>query len=195
MGAKHLLATSRTARQARLGVRIPARRASGWTQLTIVADTRERYPYRFAHQDAVVEKRALPIGDYGVELDGQLVAAVQRKSLADLARRLLDGDLGFVLAELAAVPRAAGGLLRRGVQARARPARLLADLLARVQVRYPSVTIVFCGARKLAEEWTFRFLGAALAELAGEERFGDPCAASCEHLYFKRERAAISPGT
>jgi hypothetical protein len=39
----------------------------------------------------------------------------------------------------------------------------LADLLARVQVRYPSVPIVFCETRPLAEEWTFRFLGAALA--------------------------------
>ncbi len=50
----------------------------------------------------------------------------------------------------------------------------VADLLARLQMRYPSVPIVFCGARKRAEEWTFRFLGAALAELAGEGRFGDP---------------------
>ena len=39
----------------------------------------------------------------------------------------------------------------------------LADLLARVQVRYPSVPIVFCETRPLAEEWRFRFLGAALA--------------------------------
>lgn len=38
-----------------------------------------------------------------------------------------------------------------------------ADLLAAVQVRYPQVPIVFCDTRTLAEEWTYRFLGAALA--------------------------------
>jgi hypothetical protein len=39
----------------------------------------------------------------------------------------------------------------------------IAELLATVQVRYPTVPIVFCETRPLAEEWTFRFLGAALA--------------------------------
>jgi len=31
-------------------------------------------------------KKALPCGDYGIEIAGQLVAAVERKSLADLAQ-------------------------------------------------------------------------------------------------------------
>jgi hypothetical protein len=39
----------------------------------------------------------------------------------------------------------------------------VAELLAAVQVRYPSVPIVFLETRPLAEDWTFRFLGAALA--------------------------------
>ena len=37
----------------------------------------------------------------------------------------------------------------------------------RVQVRYPSVPIVFCETRALAEEWTYRFLVASAQ--AGEE--------------------------
>lgn len=45
------------------------------------------------------------------------------------------------------------------------PGGFLPDLLARVQVRYPEIPIVFCEARPLAEEWTYRYLGAALAEL------------------------------
>lgn len=44
----------------------------------------------------------------------------------------------------------------------------IAELLATVQVRYPSVPIIFCGTRPLAEEWTFRFLGAALAFIDAE---------------------------
>ncbi len=39
----------------------------------------------------------------------------------------------------------------------------VADLLATVQIRYPTVPVVFCDTRPLAEEWTFRFLGAAAA--------------------------------
>jgi hypothetical protein len=40
----------------------------------------------------------------------------------------------------------------------------LLELVARLQVRYPSVLIVFADSRKLAEEWTYRFLAAARGE-------------------------------
>ena len=39
----------------------------------------------------------------------------------------------------------------------------VAEMLAGAQVRYPNVPIVFCETRGLAQEWTYRFLGAALA--------------------------------
>lgn len=45
--------------------------------------------------------------DYGTTLDGRLVAAVERKSLADLATSLTTGKLRYALGELAALPRAA----------------------------------------------------------------------------------------
>jgi hypothetical protein len=32
-------------------------------------------------------------------------------------------------------------------------------------VRYPAVPVVFCDTRPLAQEWAYRFLGAAVAEL------------------------------
>jgi hypothetical protein len=41
-----------------------------------------------------------------------------------------------------------------------------ADLLARLQVRYPTVPVFFAETRPLAEEWTYRFLAAAYVELA-----------------------------
>jgi hypothetical protein len=37
------------------------------------------------------------------------------------------------------------------------------ELVAQLQVRYPSVPMVFADSRKLAEDWTHRFLGAAAA--------------------------------
>lgn len=48
----------------------------------------------------------------------------------------------------------------------------LADLLARLQVRYPEVPVIFADSRRSAEEWTYRFLAAALAESRSEARAG-----------------------
>jgi hypothetical protein len=163
--------TSRTVTGVRPGLRLPTRRASGTEALTVLRDTRERYGYRFPNQQATVDPQPLPVGDYGVALDGKVVASVERKSLDDLVTSAVDASLAFVMAELATLPRAAVVVEGRYADLFTRehvPAGYLADLVAQLQVRYPSVPIVFCGSRKLAEEWTFRFLGAARAELAGE---------------------------
>ena len=160
----------KTARAARPGVRVPGRRASGLGELTILVDTRERYPWRFGRQRGVtLERRALPAGDYAVQAPGgELAAVVERKTLQDLAGSLVDGSLSYLLAELAALPRAAvvvedryGGLFKlEHVQP-----GFVADLLGALAVRYPAVPVVFCDTRPLAQEWAYRFLGAAVAEL------------------------------
>ena len=161
--------TSRTTRQARPGLRVPTRRAAGWPVLHVLVDTRERYPYKFARQQVELERRPLPAGDYAVESDGEIVAAVERKSVADLAKVLVDGSLAYLLADLSALWRAAVVVEDRYKAIfeleRVRPG-FVPDLLARLQVRYPVVPIVFCDSRSLAEQWTLRFLGAALAEHA-----------------------------
>ena len=46
---------------------------------------------------------------------------------------------------------------------------VLAEGLAEAQVRFPSVPIVFCETRPLAQEWTYRFLGAAVAHHLEDE--------------------------
>lgn len=157
---------------ARPGARIPGRRASGIVEVEIVEDTRERYPYRFAHQKARTIREALPAGDYAVrDPQGRVVAAVERKALADLASALTNGTLVFEMARLTELPRAAvvvedrySALLRFPHA----PGGFLPDMLARVAVRYPTVPILFLETRPLAEEWTFRYLGAALAEAMAE---------------------------
>jgi hypothetical protein len=40
----------------------------------------------------------------------------------------------------------------------------LADRLARLQVRYTDVHLVFADARRYAEDWTYRFLTTVLAD-------------------------------
>ena len=161
----------RTRKQARPDVRLPTARASGIPELTVLVDSHERYPYRFSHQQVVAERRTLACGDYAVEVDGQVVAAVERKALEDLVSSVTNGRLRFALAELAALPRAAVVVEERYSRVFAnehvRPA-VLADGLAELQVRYPAVPIVFCETRSLAEEWTYRYLAAAASWLADE---------------------------
>ncbi len=93
--------------------------------------------------------------------------------MADLVSSLTGGRLRFALAELAALPpRAAVVIEDRYSEVykleRIRPA-VVADGLAELQVRYPSVPLVFCETRQLAEEWTYRFLAAAHAWAGGIE--------------------------
>jgi hypothetical protein len=161
----------RTTARSRPGVRVPTRRASGFGEITVLIDTRERYPYRFANQKATTQRHALPAGDYGVAIEEEIVAVVERKNLDDLARRLIDGDLAYAMAELATLERAAIVVEDRYSAlfkiAHVTPG-FVPELLARVQVRYPDVPIAFCDTRPLAEEWTYRFLAAALAHSQAE---------------------------
>ena len=170
----------RTRKQARPNVTTPTARAAGIAELEIVVDSHEQYAYRFATQQVALTKGALPCGDYGVVVDGRLVASVERKSLVDLVASLIGGKLRFAMAELAALPRAAVVVEDRYSQVfkldRVRPA-VVADGLAELQVARPNVPIVFCETRQLAEEWTYRFLAAAQAwaqtETAAIDRLPD----------------------
>jgi hypothetical protein len=164
--------SARTRKQARPNVRTPTARAAGIAELEVVVDSHEQYPYRFSGQQVRTVRRALPCGDYGLVVDGRLVAAVERKSMADLVSSLTSGKLRYALAELAALPRAALVVEDRYsqifTQQRIRPA-LVADGLAELQVRWPNVPIVYAETRPLAEEWTYRYLAAAYAWAAGED--------------------------
>jgi ERCC4 domain len=107
-------------------------------------------------------------------VDRRLVAAVERKSLADLVSSLINGKLRYALGDLAALPRAAVVVVEdRYSQVFkldwVRPA-VVADGLADLQIRWPSVPIVFSEARQLAEEWTYRYLAAAHAWANTESR-------------------------
>lgn len=158
--------SARTTRHARPGIRVPRRRAADLAQITILVDTRERYPYKFTQQHAAIERRALPAGDYGIASNDQIVAVVERKSLDDLVRRLIDGQLTYSIADMAALPRAAVVVEDRYsslFKLKHTKPGFVTELLAALTVRYPTVPIHFSETRPLAEEWTYRFLGAALA--------------------------------
>ena len=177
--------TSRTAKQARPAVALPTARGSGLSELEIVVDSHERYAWKFEHQQASTTRRALHAGDYGVLAGERLLASVERKSLQDLVGTLTSGRMRYVLADLAALPAAAVVVEDRYSSIfkldRVRPS-VVADSLGECQARFPSVPIVFCETRALAQEWTYRFLAAAVvhdgeSEHVQSEASGLPSAA------------------
>lgn len=160
--------TARTSKQARPNVDLPTARAQGVEDLQILVDSHERYPWRFTHQQAVTQRRGLPCGDYAVTDGEQIVAAVERKSLADLSSSLTSGKLAYALAELSDLPRAAVVVEDRYSQVftleHVRPA-VVAEAIAECHARFPAVPIIFAENRQLAQEWTYRFLAAAREEV------------------------------
>jgi len=164
--------TARTARRSRPGQRVPRQQPAGRGEVTIVVDSRERYPYRFADRPVERVREALAAGDYAVRRGDELLAVVERKTFEDFVGSAVDGSLGMRLTELAASSRAAVVVEERYAALlkveHVQPGWLL-ELVAHLQVRYPSVPIFFADSRKLAEEWTYRFLAAALAQAGGTE--------------------------
>lgn len=154
--------TAKTATAARPGLRVPTRRS----QLvpTIYVDSRERYGYTFGRYGPTVLSRTLAVGDYAAIAGDQVISVVERKAFDDFVTCLTDGSLMFAMAELSSVPAAAvvvegrySALFRHEYASQT----FLADVLARLHARYPHVPIIFLETRKLAEDWTYRFLRAA----------------------------------
>ena len=142
-----------------------------------MVDAHERYPYTFSAQQVRTSRRALDAGDYAICVDGRVVAAVERKALSDLVSSATSGTLRFALTALAALPRAAVIVEERYSQIFAQPQvrpSVVADAVAELQVRWPSVPIVFADNRKLAEEWTYRYLAAAGRDLHQRRRVRHP---------------------
>ena len=156
----------RTTKQSRPNVSVPTRRASGLV-LDVLVDSAEKYPYTFSSQQATTTRRRLSAGDYAVEHHGAVVAAVERKTVADLAGSLMSGRLTYALAELCGLPRAAVVVEDRYsalFKLEFASGGAVAEALAEAQARFPAVTVMWAETRPLAQDWTYRFLGAALAE-------------------------------
>lgn len=156
--------TQKTMQTARPGLKVPqARRLSG--SIVIAVDIREKYPWRFTRQGAECTRRELPVGDYGIIVDGKLCAAVERKTPEGLLSSALDGTLNFALAELSRLPH--GLVVVEGRFADLFRTSEYVDsgwvmsVVAALQVTYPRVSWTFADTRDLAEEFAYRWLAAA----------------------------------
>ena len=138
------------------------------TDLDLVIDSAERYPWRFPA--ARVTRRKLPVGDYALEVEDRIVAVVERKTLENLLTDFAQvKGLHQQLAELGSYPHAAlvveaqyadfgnPGKIRRW------PAAHLLRVLGELTTLHPTVPVVFAGNRKLANVWTERFFAAVAA--------------------------------
>lgn len=156
---------------------LPKQRSSGSRVLEITVDTREGGHPVFAHRKARVVRGHLPVGAFGVVVDGRQVAGIRLLTLDELIACLSDGRLEAQLAGLDSLPFGALIVEDRYAavfkQRQVRP-RVVAEILAESQVRWPRIPIVFADSRRLAHEWAYRFLVAvsessSLAEVPATE--------------------------
>jgi ERCC4-type nuclease len=133
------------------------------TQISVVIDSGERYPWRFP--GATVSRRKLPVGDYGLMLNDELAAVVERKSFDNIL-----SDIGALqalhhqLADLGSVPVSAFVIEAeyRDFQDASRlagrwPAVHLSRVLGELSALHPRLPIIFAGNRKAANAWTHQF--------------------------------------
>lgn len=167
--------SARSRGQYRVRPALPAATAAGISQMEVFVDDREKEAYTFAYHPVSPVRHRLVCGDYAVATDGRMTAAVERKSLPDLAASMSGHRLEYAMADLARLPRAAVVVEDRYDQLynieHLRESRM-SQRLAHLQVRHPNVPIVFPGTRGLAEEWTFRFLAAARQWVLDERAAG-----------------------
>jgi hypothetical protein len=157
--------TQKTARAANPGARVPRKRLL--SELEIVVDTRERYPFRFNGRGVTTTRGALAAGDYGVGNPQSPAAAVERKTLEDFVTSLSDGTLAFQMQRLGEVPLAAvvvEGRYSELFRLQHVDAAWIADVLSRRNARYPEIQVTFADSRRFAEEWTYRFLATAASD-------------------------------
>lgn len=158
--------TQKTARAANPGARVPRRR-SATGLLTIVIDTRERYPFRFSGRPVETERATLSAGDYAVGGSGSPIAVVERKTLENFVTSLSDGTMSFQMQRLGEMPLAAivvEGRYSELFRLQHVDPAWIADVLSRLHARYPEIQVTFADSRRFAEEWTYRFLASAATD-------------------------------
>lgn len=134
--------------------------------LTILVDTRERYPYRFSGRP--VERNGRPclrattrsgapgtcLPQWNADARG-LRHELVRRDVVFPVQRLGDAPLAAVVAE--------GGYSELFRLQHVEPV-WIADVLSRLHARYAEIQVTFPDSRMFAEEWSYRFLASAAAD-------------------------------
>lgn len=131
-------------------------------RLNVIIDKNEKYAWRFP--ESSIEKAKLPIGDYALKGENEILAVVERKTfdnlLAEFGRmQAFHQQLGEL-----SVYRHSALVIEANYSDFLNPNKIkfytpsfAAKAIAELYALHPKLTIVFAGNRKLANEWTYRF--------------------------------------
>ncbi|MFQ6082279.1 MAG: ERCC4 domain-containing protein [Candidatus Aminicenantia bacterium] len=144
----------------RRGAYLPRSRKKGGFKVLI--DINERYPYRFKNVET--ERKKLPVGDYALIYNENLVAVAERKTKDNFLHEIATFDvLKAKLQELSTFSYKAV-VFESPYADFINPKKLtyysasyLAELLADLTVEFRNVQFVFCSNRKVANEWLYRW--------------------------------------
>ena len=144
----------------------------------VVIDSGERYPWKFGGAPTV--RRKLPAGDYGLEVDGDVIALAERKTFENLltdfaSLRVLHGQLDDLSrwrhAAMVIEAQYRDFLDTRKLAGRW-PASHAARVLAEIHVMHPTVQIIYAGSRKAAAQWCAAWFEARAKEAWQQRRDG-----------------------
>jgi len=128
----------------------------------VVIDITERYPYRFGKVET--EKKKLPVGDYGLIYNGDLVAIAERKTRDNFLHEISTFDVLKVKLEELSKFSYKAVIFESSYLDFVDPKKkkfystgFVADLLADLSVQFPQIQFVFFGSRKSANKWLYHW--------------------------------------
>ena len=141
----------------------------------VIIDTTERYPYRFGK--AEVERRKLPVGDYGLLHNGELIAIAERKTKDNFLHEISSFDvLKAKLEELSKFPHKAV-IFEASYLDFIDPKKnkfyssiFIAELLAELSVQFPSIQFIFSVNRKSANKWLYYWFRRIYQNIENKQR-------------------------
>ncbi len=134
-------------------------------RLNVIVDNNEKYAWRFP--GGSVEKAKLPVGDYALKGNNEILAVVERKTFDNLLAEF--GRMPVFHQQLGELStyRHSALIIEANYSDFLNPNKMrfynplfAAKAIAELYALHPKLTIVFAGNRKLANEWAYRFFDA-----------------------------------
>jgi len=124
----------------------------------VVIDTTERYPYRFGK--AEVERKKLPVGDYGLLDNGNLIAIAERKTKDNFLHEIASFDvLKAKIEELSRFPHKAV-VFESSYLHFVDPKKnrfYLATFVAELSIQFSQIQFIFSANRKSVNKWLYHW--------------------------------------
>lgn len=164
--------TQSSAVAGRRGAYLPKSRKKG--NFKVLIDINERYPYRFKNVET--ERKKLPVGDYALIHDEDLIAIAERKTRDNFLHEIATFEvLRAKLQEMSSFPYIAV-VFESPYADFINPKKLsyysasfIAELLADLSVEFDKVQFIFCSNRKVANEWVYRWFQRIHQKIEGEK--------------------------